>query len=211
MSIGKYGGIAQLARAFGSYPKCRRFKSYFRYHIRPGGQAVKTPPFHGGNTSSILVRVTKHFLRQHRYKVRCCFTKCRCGGIGRHKGLKIPRTNTPYRFKSGHRHQAKVPFTQMGKRDFCNYIRSCRNVKFTMYVKRHTYLHVCSSNASLRLCRNFTWRSAPDFSSLQPVSTVSAENINIRVFLSAVCTPLCRRSGILHIRILHFVFGNLNP
>ena len=56
----KYGGIAQLARAFGSYPKCRRFKSYFRYHIRPGGQAVKTPPFHGGNTSSILVRVTKH-------------------------------------------------------------------------------------------------------------------------------------------------------
>ena len=26
--------------------------------IRPGGQAVKTPPFHGGNTSSILVRVT---------------------------------------------------------------------------------------------------------------------------------------------------------
>ena len=105
LSIGKYGGIAQLARAFGSYPKCRRFKSYFRYHIRPGGQAVKTPPFHGGNTSSILVRVTTHFLRQHRYKVRCYFTKCRCGGIGRHKGLKIPRTNTPYRFKSGHRHQ----------------------------------------------------------------------------------------------------------
>ena len=27
---------------------------------RPGGQAVKTPPFHGGNTSSILVRVTIH-------------------------------------------------------------------------------------------------------------------------------------------------------
>ena len=24
----------------------------------PGGQEVKTPPFHGGNTSSILVRVT---------------------------------------------------------------------------------------------------------------------------------------------------------
>ena len=52
------GGIAQLARAFGSYPKCRRFKSYFRYQW-PGGQEVKTPPFHGGNTSSILVRVTK--------------------------------------------------------------------------------------------------------------------------------------------------------
>ena len=31
---------------------------------RPGGQAAKTPPFHGGNTSSILVRVTK--------KIRIC-------------------------------------------------------------------------------------------------------------------------------------------
>ena len=68
------GGIAQLARAFGSYPECRRFESHCRYqfynkecvitcpplsYIRPGGQAVKTPPFHGGNTSSSLVRVTK--------------------------------------------------------------------------------------------------------------------------------------------------------
>ena len=28
---------------------------------RPGGQEVKTPPFHGGNTGSIPVRVTKDF------------------------------------------------------------------------------------------------------------------------------------------------------
>ena len=62
-----FGGIAQLARAFGSYPEGRGFKSNFRYQslaiaggIRPGGQAAKTPPFHGGNTSSILVRVTKN-------------------------------------------------------------------------------------------------------------------------------------------------------
>ena len=60
-----YGGIAQLARALGSYPKGRGFKSNFRYHgnyvamPRPGGQAAKTPPFHGGNTGSIPVRVTK--------------------------------------------------------------------------------------------------------------------------------------------------------
>ena len=54
-----YGGIAQLARAFGSYPECRWFESNCRYHTRPGGQEVKTPPFHGGNTSSILVRVTR--------------------------------------------------------------------------------------------------------------------------------------------------------
>ena len=56
-----YGGIAQMARAFGSYPECRWFKSNYRYHIIwPGGQAAKTPPFHGGNTSSILVRVTNN-------------------------------------------------------------------------------------------------------------------------------------------------------
>ena len=30
-------------------------------HIRPGGQAAKTPPFHGGNTGSIPVRVTTFF------------------------------------------------------------------------------------------------------------------------------------------------------
>ena len=54
-----------MARAFGSYPKCRRFKSYFRYHIWPGGQAVKTPPFHGGNTGSIPVRVTKDEVFPH--------------------------------------------------------------------------------------------------------------------------------------------------
>ena len=48
-----------MARAFGSYPECRRFESHCRYQIWPGGQAVKTPPFHGGNTGSIPVRVTK--------------------------------------------------------------------------------------------------------------------------------------------------------
>ena len=63
-----YGGIAQLARAFGSYPKCHRFESYCRYQqeagptrmgpeLWPGRQAVKTPPFHGGNTGSIPVGV----------------------------------------------------------------------------------------------------------------------------------------------------------
>ena len=88
------GGIAQLARAFGSYPKCRRFKSYFRYQ-RPGGQEVKTPPFHGGNTSSILVRVTTPpVLWQGASYIQSAFSAARrCGGIGRHKGLKIPRSN----------------------------------------------------------------------------------------------------------------------
>ena len=66
--VRRYGGIAQLARAIGSYPIGRGFKSNFRYHwrggsiyraIRPVGQAVKTPPFHGGNGGSIPPRVTK--------------------------------------------------------------------------------------------------------------------------------------------------------
>ena len=76
-----------MARAFGSYPKCHRFESSYRYHIqgfaescevpaaiaagvklrqysakpciiRPDGQAVKTSPFHGGNPGSIPGRVT---------------------------------------------------------------------------------------------------------------------------------------------------------
>ena len=54
-----YGGIAQLARASGSYPAGRWFKSDFRYLIRPVGQAVKTRPFHGCNMGSIPVRVRK--------------------------------------------------------------------------------------------------------------------------------------------------------
>ena len=54
----KRGGIAQLARATGSYPVGHGFKSNSRYQ-RPVGQAAKTPPFHGGNGSSILPRVTK--------------------------------------------------------------------------------------------------------------------------------------------------------
>ena len=61
METALYGCIAQLARAFGSYPKCHRFKSSYSHH-RPVGQAAKTPPFHGGNMSSILVRVTKTVL-----------------------------------------------------------------------------------------------------------------------------------------------------
>ena len=32
-----YGGIAQLARAHGSYPWCREFKSPFRYEFRSSG------------------------------------------------------------------------------------------------------------------------------------------------------------------------------
>ncbi len=63
-----YGGIAQLARAFGSYPTGRWFKSDFRYHFWPVGQAVKTRPFHGCNMGSIPVRVTK---KKNRHESVC--------------------------------------------------------------------------------------------------------------------------------------------
>ncbi len=51
-----------MARAIGSYPIGRRFKSDFRYQ-RPVGQVVKTPPFHGSNMGSSPVRVTKKQIR----------------------------------------------------------------------------------------------------------------------------------------------------
>ena len=81
-----HGGLAQLARACGSYPQCPRFKSRCRYQTPkdgtapffwdfpsgvsrpawatwPVGQVVKTPPFHGGNTGSSPVRVTNIWRR----------------------------------------------------------------------------------------------------------------------------------------------------
>ena len=83
---GSFGGIAQLARALGSYPSCPRFESRCRYQLPNGGsdrrlgnsfaapaakwrvgQTVKTPPFHGGNTGSIPVRVTIPFWEYQPY------------------------------------------------------------------------------------------------------------------------------------------------
>ena len=54
-----YGCIAQLARAFGSYPECHWFKSNYSHQYGPVVKRPKTPPFHGGNTGSNPVRVTK--------------------------------------------------------------------------------------------------------------------------------------------------------
>ena len=78
-----YGGVAQLVRAAGSYPAGRWFESDRRYQsstvsliIWPLGQAVKTSPFHGGNTSSNLVGVTKQSKDEpvsFRRRVRLCF------------------------------------------------------------------------------------------------------------------------------------------
>ena len=119
------GGIAQLARARGSYPRCHWFKSSCRYHYkkrtgvrfhikRPGGQAVKTPPFHGGNTGSSPVRVTNRFIwrhssagralashaRGHRFEFCCLHQKDKIrtfsqSGIG--SDLFIIWTKSPYK------------------------------------------------------------------------------------------------------------------
>ena len=54
-----YGGVAQLARACGSYPQCRGFKSLLRYFfLWPVGQAVKTRPSHGRIKGSTPLRVS---------------------------------------------------------------------------------------------------------------------------------------------------------
>ena len=39
------GGVAQLARAFGSYPKCHRFESSRRYHNGPLVKRLRHGPF----------------------------------------------------------------------------------------------------------------------------------------------------------------------
>ena len=62
-----------MVRAAGSYPAGHKFESHRRYHdyntefsfyIWPVGQAVKTPPFHGGNMGSSPVRVTSKSLNR---------------------------------------------------------------------------------------------------------------------------------------------------
>ena len=57
--------------AAGSYPAGRWFESDRRYHTGPFGQAVKTPPFHGGYTGSNPVRVTKLFVSEHGFVFGC--------------------------------------------------------------------------------------------------------------------------------------------
>ena len=53
----QYGGVTQLVE----YPVHTRYVTCSSQvaATRPVGQAVKTPPFHGGNMGSIPVRVTK--------------------------------------------------------------------------------------------------------------------------------------------------------
>ena len=55
------------------------------FFIRPHGQAVKTSPFHGGNSSSILDGVTK----QRAAKKAAFYIICGYGGTGRRVGFRF--------------------------------------------------------------------------------------------------------------------------
>ena len=67
----QYGGITQLVE----YSVHTRFVicSSQIAATRPVGQAVKTPPFHGGNMGSIPVRVTMTRKYEHKHIVRNVF------------------------------------------------------------------------------------------------------------------------------------------
>ena len=56
--------------------------------------------------------LTNHFscaiLFKRSRKTALEMPKCRCGGLGRRPGLKIPWENIPYRFDPGHRHQFHI-------------------------------------------------------------------------------------------------------
>ena len=73
-----------MARALGSYPGCRWFKSDCRYHLWPVGQEVKTTPFHGVIMGSIPVRVTISLARKQRSYVVCEFSFCLKIGLVRY-------------------------------------------------------------------------------------------------------------------------------
>ena len=57
------------------------------FFIRPHGQAVKTSPFHGGNSSSILDGVTTKDPIQGLFFI--ILIACGYGGIGRHAGFRF--------------------------------------------------------------------------------------------------------------------------
>ena len=110
---------------------CHRFESYNFHHLREWlrGRALPCQGEGRGSESRFPLHSTKAnisvcliFLKgrwHHSQAVRQRSAKpsspvrfwvvpptiCRCGGIGRRKGLKIPRSKRAYRFKSGHRHQ----------------------------------------------------------------------------------------------------------
>ena len=92
-----------MVRATGSYPVGHKFESHRRYQrqndaetrfsIRPVGQAVKTPPFHGGNMGSSPVRVTSKKDRINSC-LFCCMFPVRLGAnprFGKCKAFSLPR------------------------------------------------------------------------------------------------------------------------
>ena len=85
--------------AAGSYPAGRWFESDRRYQIWLLGQAVKTSPFHGGNTSSSLVGVTKE-----KFGIKCRLIRGH-SSVGRASALQAEG----HRFEPCCPHQKEKP------------------------------------------------------------------------------------------------------
>ena len=69
------------------------------------GSGSSPPNKFYNNNNFFLTTLEKCRKLCYNLKVKSCIYFCGYGEIGRRKGLKIPRTNTPYRFKSGYPHQ----------------------------------------------------------------------------------------------------------
>ena len=81
-----YGGIAQLARAHGSYPWCRGFKSLSRYYLRSGSRrcfhffCASSDERSHGKFTAVLARTWNFvwFYEEHRDNDRTKFWSMSC-------------------------------------------------------------------------------------------------------------------------------------
>ena len=82
----EYGGIAQLARAHGSYPWCRGFKSLSRYYLRSGSRrcfhffCASSDERSHGKFTAVLARTWNFvwFYEEHRDNDRTKFWSMSC-------------------------------------------------------------------------------------------------------------------------------------
>ena len=110
--------LSSVGRASALQAEGHRFEPYSFHHTREWLSGRASPC--QGECREFESRLPLHFfIRHHSQVVRQRSAKplspvqiwvvppikCRSGGIGRRKGLKIPRSTRPYRFKSGLRHQ----------------------------------------------------------------------------------------------------------
>ena len=83
------GGIAQLARAFGSYPKCHRFESSYRYHSLEPHREVRL------DLSGLFVKWLRHrpFTAGSRVRIPYRSPKRRRSSLGLRRLFAARKTN----------------------------------------------------------------------------------------------------------------------